>query len=138
MKGLLLERFLPSDYEQHLYGMYLNCSQGVRTIHEYTSEFMRLAERNNLKETDSQHVARYLRGLRSSIRDRMGLHPVFNIHQAQRMALRAKEFERCNGGTGGNNFRRLSHTPHNKLTKEKESLQFMLPQHLRCDLRWHR
>lgn len=125
MKGLLTARFLPSDYEQHLYSLYLNCAQGSRTIHEYTAEFMRLAERNNLKETDNQQVARYLSGLRSNIRDRMGLQPVYDIHQAQSMALR----------TVATIFGGSTLTPRSNLIKEKGLLRIILPRHLLCDLR---
>ncbi|KAI5316499.1 hypothetical protein L3X38_036206 [Prunus dulcis] len=44
MKSLMMERFLPTDYEQILYRMYLGCAQGNRSVSEYTEEFMRLAE----------------------------------------------------------------------------------------------
>lgn len=64
---------------------------------------MRLAERNNLKETENQQVARYLSGLRVNIRDRVGLQPVYNLQQVQGMALRAEEFERR---SNTNNFQR--------------------------------
>ncbi|CAA7016809.1 unnamed protein product [Microthlaspi erraticum] len=39
MKQLMLDRFLPEDYEQILYKMYLECVQGKRTVTEYTAEF---------------------------------------------------------------------------------------------------
>ncbi|CAL9026298.1 unnamed protein product [Prunus brigantina] len=57
MKLLMMERFLPTDYEQILYRMYLGCAQGARSVSEYTEEFMRLAERNHLTETDNQMEA---------------------------------------------------------------------------------
>ncbi|XP_012844444.1 PREDICTED: uncharacterized protein LOC105964483 [Erythranthe guttata] len=94
MKGLMKDRFLPSDYEQHLYNLYHNCSQGNRSVHEYIAEFLRLADRNNLRESENQQVPRYLNGLRVNIRDRIGLQAVYTIDQAQSMALRAEEFEK--------------------------------------------
>ncbi|PNX69899.1 hypothetical protein L195_g056971, partial [Trifolium pratense] len=48
MKRLMLERFLPEDYEQILYKMYIECVQGKRSVIEYTAEFLRFSERNEL------------------------------------------------------------------------------------------
>ncbi|KAG6779359.1 hypothetical protein POTOM_015736 [Populus tomentosa] len=48
------------------------CSQDFQTMHEYLEEFLRLAERNDLHETDGEHIARYVEGLKPAIRDRIG------------------------------------------------------------------
>jgi len=42
-------------------------------VHEYTTKFLHQAERNNLRETDGQWVARYVKGLKPAIRDRIEL-----------------------------------------------------------------
>lgn len=44
-------QFLPTDYEQILYLMYLECTHGSRTVLDYINEFIRLAEWNNLSES---------------------------------------------------------------------------------------
>ncbi|KAI5342637.1 hypothetical protein L3X38_010513 [Prunus dulcis] len=58
MKQLIMDRFLPVDFEQYLYRLYHNCIQGHRTVAEYTFEFFRLVEHNRTEGTDSQQVAR--------------------------------------------------------------------------------
>ena len=45
----------------------------MRSIHEYIAEFMRLAERNDLHESEGQQAARHLEGLKPQIRDKIGL-----------------------------------------------------------------
>ena len=44
MKQLLKKDFLPPDYEQILFQQDRRCHQSVRSVYEYTIEFMRLAE----------------------------------------------------------------------------------------------
>ncbi|KAF2285100.1 hypothetical protein GH714_037890 [Hevea brasiliensis] len=48
-----------SYYEQYLYESCQNCSQGTHSVNEYITEFLRLAARNHLAESDSQQAARH-------------------------------------------------------------------------------
>ncbi|CAL9020607.1 unnamed protein product [Prunus brigantina] len=99
MKLLMMERFLPTDYEQILYlhkhyRMYLGCAQGARSVSEYTEEFMRLAERYHLTETDNQKVARYNNGLKIYIQEKIGMHNIWTLQEAINMALKAELLEK--------------------------------------------
>ncbi|XP_020266279.1 uncharacterized protein LOC109841747 [Asparagus officinalis] len=79
MKKLLRARFLPSDYEQVLFGQYQNCRQGGRSVDEYTQEFYRLSSHNNLHESEAQQMSRYIGGLRIAIQDRVSLQHTYTL-----------------------------------------------------------
>ncbi|KAI0493184.1 hypothetical protein KFK09_027460 [Dendrobium nobile] len=90
MKQLLRGHFLPIDYEQMLYVQYQHCSQGSRTVNDYTEEFYRLSARNNLNETANQIVARYIGGLKDAIQDKLELNTIWSLSQAVNYALKAE------------------------------------------------
>ncbi|PKU88156.1 hypothetical protein MA16_Dca014590 [Dendrobium catenatum] len=90
MKQLLRNHFLPTDYKQMLYLQYQQCTQGHRSVSEYTEEFYHLSARNNLQESESQLVARYTGGLRESIQEKLELNSVWTLSQAMNFALKAE------------------------------------------------
>ncbi|CAA7051700.1 unnamed protein product [Microthlaspi erraticum] len=118
MKQLMLDRFLPEDYEQILYKMYLECVQGKRTVTEYTAEFVRFSERNDLGETDNQKVARYISGLRSSIQERIGLQTVWTVQEASSLALKAELMEKSTRSFSS--FKRFTPQNNYEAANEKE------------------
>ena len=97
MKHLLKVEFLPPDYEQILFQQYQRCQQGGRSVYEYITEFMRLAERNNLLESEGQQVARYLEGLRMNLRDRIGVQVIRTLSEAKNLALKAELMQQERG-----------------------------------------
>ncbi|XP_071713605.1 uncharacterized protein [Rutidosis leptorrhynchoides] len=91
MKRLMFACFLPIDYEQTLFANYHNCKQFSRSVTEYSEEFLRLASRNNLNESDSQQVARFNNGLRVEIRAIVSLQTTWTTDEAIRLALKAEK-----------------------------------------------
>ncbi|CAN0897535.1 hypothetical protein LINGRAHAP2_LOCUS19191 [Linum grandiflorum] len=77
MKQLMLDRFLPNDYEKILYKMYVNCVQGRMSVTEYTTEFMR-----------------YINGLKGSIQEKMRLQTVWTVTEASTLALKVELMEK--------------------------------------------
>ncbi|XP_031392827.1 uncharacterized protein LOC116204716 [Punica granatum] len=77
-------------YEQYLFMKYQRCVQGSRSFHDYTAEFLRLAERNALNESESQQVARYMEGLKPTIRDKIGVQMVATVEDVRSLALKAE------------------------------------------------
>ncbi|KAJ9536092.1 hypothetical protein OSB04_un000730 [Centaurea solstitialis] len=98
MKQLMSDRFLPEDYKQILYRMYLDCSQGSRSVFEYTTEFIRLSDRNEIGETEGQRVARYTNGLK-----KIGLQTAWTIAEASNLAMKAGLIEKS--GRKTNSYR---------------------------------
>ncbi|XP_020259159.1 uncharacterized protein LOC109835598 [Asparagus officinalis] len=118
MKKLLRARFLPSDYEQVLFGQYQNCRQGGRTVNEYTQEFYRLSSRNNLHESEAQQMSRYIGGLRIAIQDRVSLQQTYTL--ADTVSL-AEKVERQLGRNSKGSWAASdgSRTNFNRATTEK-------------------
>ncbi|GKA78117.1 transposon ty3-I gag-pol polyprotein, partial [Tanacetum coccineum] len=90
MERELRRRFLPPNHDQILFNLLQNCAQGNRSVEVYTAEFHRLSSRNDLSETESQQVTRYINGLRPEIQDRISLVPVYTLDDAYNLAIRAE------------------------------------------------
>ena len=67
--------------------------QGHKSVFDYTSEFLQLFTCDNLVETKNQQVSRYLNGLKSSLRKRIGLQRIDMVDKAHNMAQRC--YSRC-------------------------------------------
>ena len=78
----MVDRFLPSDYQQELFKQYQDCRQGTRTVNKYMEEFDRLANRNDLEEIEDQRISRFVHWLRVSIRDQVSLQTLYTLNDA--------------------------------------------------------
>ena len=62
----------------------------VARVNEYTAEFLRLVERNQLSESENQQATRYLSGLKQTIRDKIGVDMVFSVQEARNLAMKVE------------------------------------------------
>lgn len=83
--------FLPFNYERELYQRLQHLRQGTKSVDEYTSEFYALLARNELSETPSQLVSRYIGGLRLPLQDILNMFDPFTISEAHQHAIQAEK-----------------------------------------------
>ncbi|KAJ9547051.1 LOW QUALITY PROTEIN: hypothetical protein OSB04_019594 [Centaurea solstitialis] len=94
MKLLMSDRFLTDDYEKILYQMYLDCSQGSRSVSEYTTEFIDYSDRNKIGETEGQRVIRYINSLKLSLQEKIGLQTAWTVSEASNLTMKAELMEK--------------------------------------------
>src|SRR5262249_24963341 len=125
MKYLMKSEFLPPDYEQILFQQYQRCQQGSKSVHEFSTDFMRLAERNNLLKSEGQQVARYLKGLKPALRDRIGVQVIRTLSEARNLALKAELMQQERGSRNYGGYRSAAWSKDKgKEVKEQTSRRF--------------
>ena len=65
-----------------LFKEYRDYKQGTRTVNKYMEEFDRLANSNDLEETEDQRISRFVHELRVSIRDQVSLQTLYTLNEA--------------------------------------------------------
>ena len=73
--------------------MHLECNQGMMSITDYTTEFLRLFEWKRIGESDGQKAACYICGLKPRIQDKIELQTVWTVTEASSLALKAELLE---------------------------------------------
>ncbi|KAK0580629.1 hypothetical protein LWI29_004311 [Acer saccharum] len=88
MKERLESKYLPINYEQLIYEDMLQWNQNNKaTVDQYIEWFHELTVRSKANETESQILARYLKGLKPDIRKDMLIARLYNVEEAYQLAL---------------------------------------------------
>ena len=84
----MIEHFLLPDYEQTFCSRYQHCRQANRTVHEYVTEFHKLAARVDIRGMRSQKISRIIDGLRINIHDEVCKQSPHTLSSAVQLALK--------------------------------------------------
>ena len=98
MKRLMADQFLPPDYKQELFRQYLDCRQGTRIVNKYMEKFDRLANHNDLEETEDQRISRFVHGLWVSIRDQVSLQTLYTLNEVVTLSKKI-EYQHLKAGS---------------------------------------
>ncbi|PKI73063.1 hypothetical protein CRG98_006558 [Punica granatum] len=113
MKRFLKATFLSLEYEEYLFQLYQQSSQGIKTVEKYTMEFLHLVECVLLVESEDIKIRRYLEGLNPGVRERMGNKVISTLSEACNLAFKAelqfKEQIRTKTRANFANFAKLHH-----------------------------
>ena len=75
-------KFLPADYQVSLLRKMQNLRQKDMTVKEYTKEFYRLDIKSIHMDDDVEKIARYINGLRSTIKDEISFMKLESVEEA--------------------------------------------------------
>ena len=90
--------FLPPNYEQELFKQYRDFRQVTRTVNKYMEEFDRLANRNDLEETEDQRISKFVQGLQVSIRGQVSLQTLYTLNETITLSKK-REYQHLNAGS---------------------------------------
>ncbi|XP_024013903.1 uncharacterized protein LOC112087982 [Eutrema salsugineum] len=87
LKKHLRKAFLPHNYNRMMFTRLQNLRQGSRSVEEYAEEFSVLLTRNELHDSESQLVSRFIGGLRPQLQSAMAQFDPTSISEALRRAV---------------------------------------------------
>ncbi|XP_010419138.1 PREDICTED: uncharacterized protein LOC104704806 [Camelina sativa] len=90
LKKKLRATFLPHNYERTMYTRLQNLKQGSKSVDDYTEEFYLLLTRNDIYDTSTQIVSRFIGGLRPQIQNAVAQFDPTTVAETHR---RATSFE---------------------------------------------
>ena len=94
LKKLMSNRLLPDNYKRELYLRVSSLSQGRLSVEEYIREFEQLQIRSEIEEEPKQTMARLLRGLESSIAEKVDLQPYWSFEDVCKLAIKVEKYSK--------------------------------------------
>ncbi|GJV30428.1 pyridoxal 5'-phosphate synthase-like subunit PDX1.2 [Tanacetum coccineum] len=102
------------------------CEDAIKVKRRSTStrlnELMRHAERNDLRETEGQQVARYLGGLKPQVSEKIGAQVLWTLNEAKNTTLRVELMRQDRGPRWDSNRRGYRGDNYNKITTENNKI----------------
>lgn len=87
LEKLLRKSFLPYNFDRTMFTRLQNLRQGSRSVDDYAEEFTLLLTRNEILDSETQLVSRFIGGLRPQIQNAMSQFDPLTIAEAHRRAV---------------------------------------------------
>ncbi|CAA7017008.1 unnamed protein product [Microthlaspi erraticum] len=124
----LRQTFLPFNYDRMMYTRLQNLRQGSRSVEDYAEEFSLLLTRNEINDSETQLVSRFIGGLRPQIQSALSQFDPLTVPEAHRRATAFESQFRSSASWSGGSLRSRSvaqgtvETPHSGAPKESVDL----------------
>ncbi|XP_013613453.1 PREDICTED: uncharacterized protein LOC106319616 [Brassica oleracea var. oleracea] len=124
LKREMKKIFLPYNYDQLMFQKFQNLRQGTRTVDEYATEFFKMINRVELRDTEQQVVTIFVGRLRQQIQFIINLFRPQSISEAHQQALTVEAQSRNGFQAWGSNrqTRSTTTTPTNTTTPSYTNL----------------
>lgn len=87
LEKLLRKSFLPYNFDRTMFTRLQNLRQGTRSVDDYADEFTLLLTRNEIWDSETQLVSRFIGGLRPQIQNAMSQFDPMTVAEAHRRAV---------------------------------------------------
>lgn len=89
-KARLHKNFIPLNFARSIFMQFNTLQQGNRNVIDYTEDFYKLMARNSIQELEEQFVARYVNGLKLTIRDEVEMYQLWRINDAYQLGVKVE------------------------------------------------
>lgn len=86
LKHEMQKKFLPYNYDQLMFQKLQNLRQGLRSVDDYATEFFKMINRVEVRDTEEQLTMRFVGGLRQQIQHTLNLFRPQSISEAHQQA----------------------------------------------------